>query len=51
MIPSNYGYFQTASQAAGAPIGLLLVVVALRRASVSPVAAHASSHFLMARSH
>lgn len=40
MIPSNYvGYFQTASQAAGALIGLLFVVIALKPGKV--VGAHA----------
>ncbi len=40
MIPSNYlGYFQAASQAAGALIGLLFVVVALRPGKI--VGAHA----------
>jgi hypothetical protein len=40
VIPSNYvGYFQTASQAAGALIGLLFVVVALRPGKI--VGAHA----------
>jgi hypothetical protein len=42
VIPSNYvGYFQTASQAAGALIGLLFVVVALRPGQI--VGAHADS--------
>jgi hypothetical protein len=40
LIPSNYvGYFQTASQAAGALIGLLFVVIALKPGKV--VGAHA----------
>jgi hypothetical protein len=42
VIPSNYlGYFQAASQAAGALIGLLFVVVALRPGKI--VGAHADS--------